>query len=178
MEKSLNIQKQTTTNTPNTLQTQIAVDVLRDIQSIYESSNKSNIIKELLITKYCKVESITSFRTYPFTLFDDDSLFYQEIEKEFKYLLLSNQEAFLFDSFLFSITYYLSIFYIDLIQKPDIYEKNKRFFKECMVTIINNLHFLPKQDAQEAIAIKFYKYLIGLMQQIQDKKYKKSVKVR
>ena len=47
-----------------------------------------------------------------------------------------------------------------------------------MITIINNLHFLLKQDAQEAIAIKFYKYLIGLMQQIQDKKYKKSVKVR
>ena len=47
MEPSLNIQKQTTTNTPNTLQTQIAVNILRDIQSIYESSNKANMIKEL-----------------------------------------------------------------------------------------------------------------------------------
>lgn len=177
MEPSLNIQKQTTTNTPNTLQTQIAVNILRDIQSIYESSNKANMIKELLITKYSKVESITSFRTYPFTLFDDDSLFYQEIEKEFKYILFSNQAAFLIDSFLFSITYYISIFSIDLIQKPDIYENNKRFFKESMVTIINNLFVLPKQNAQEAIAIKFYKYLIGLTQQIQDNNYKKLFKV-
>ena len=46
-----------------------------------------------------------------------------------------------------------------------------------MVTIINNLFFLLKQDAQEAIAIKFYKYLIGLTQQIQDNNYKKLFKV-
>ena len=51
-------------------------------------------------------------------------------------------------------------------------------FLESMVTLINNLFVLQKQNAQEAIAIKFYKYLIGLMQQIQDDNYKKSFKVR
>lgn len=178
MEASINIKEPSSKKTPTSLQSQIAVEILLDIKAIYESSNKMKTIKELLMTKYSNVETLTFLKTHNFALFDDDTLFFQEIKKEFKYILFSNQGAFCLDSFLFSITYYISIFYIDLVQKPNIYETNKRFFKECMVTIINNLYFLPKQEDQEAIAIKFYKYLIELINRFEDIDYKKSFEVR
>ena len=64
--------------------------------------------------------------------YDNDFLFYNEIEKEFKYVLTTEGNNISKNPFNVSMNYYLSLFLLQLIHS----EKEKRFVKECFFFIM------------------------------------------
>lgn len=141
-----------------------AKQILSNIIYIYEgdSENKRReIIQSILLTQYNSLPLITNFLIHKKETYDNDLLFYTEIEKEFKYVLTTEGNNISKNSFNVSMNYYLSVFLFQLIHS----EKEKRFVKECFILIMNAFSCYAYDGKIRALQITFFQTLLNLIQE-------------
>ena len=141
-----------------------ATQILSNIINIYEgdSENKrKEFIQSILLTQYDSLPLITNFLIHKTDTYDNDFLFYNEIEKEFKYVLTTEGNNISKNPFNVSMNYYLSLFLLQLIHS----EKEKRFVKECFVLIMNAFSCYTDDGKIRALQITFFQTLLNLLQE-------------
>ena len=141
-----------------------ATQILSNIINIYEgdSENKrKEFIQSILLTQYDSLPLITNFLIHKTDTYDNDFLFYNEIEKEFKYVLTTEGNNISKNPFNVSMNYYLSLFLLQLIHS----EKEKRFVKECFVLIMNAFSCYTYDGKIRALQITFFQTLLNLLQE-------------
>ena len=141
-----------------------AKQILSNIIYIYEgdSENKrKEIIQSILLTQYNALPLITNFLIHKKETYDNDLLFYNEIEKEFKYVLTTEGNNISKNPFNVSMNYYLSVLLLQLIHS----EKEKRFVKECFILIMNAFSCYAYDGKISALQITFFQTLLNLLQE-------------
>lgn len=136
-----------------------AKQILLNIKDIYEGNCEKDIIDRILFTQYNSLPLINNLLIHNRDTFDNDFLFYTEIEKEFKYILstgaINNSKT----QFHTSMNYYLSVFLLPII------DKETRFVKECFILIMEAYLASEYDTTIIALQITFFQTLIKLLEE-------------
>lgn len=136
----------------NNIQTAILSDIIHLFQC--EKDIDSHVNQTLI--KYKDVEDIENLMIQKIDVYENDYLFFKQMKKEFKYILLSCGKNLNTKGFQCSMNYYIALVLLKNLESI----QDKRFIKELFILIINSFSLLPNDEDQTALQILFYLKLV------------------